>query len=254
MQDNNFANIIDIENISFFYKAENFVLKDINFSIKKGDFVAVIGASGSGKSTIINLCNGSLTSKTGLVKINNLNIQDMSRLQRANLIATVPQEIDKNIPFTVQEIVSFSRMNKYSRFKKMPESQREIVDNSLKITDIFHKRNSIFSTLSGGEKQRVLIASALALEPQILFLDEPTSSLDIGHNMKIMNTLQKLNDDGMTIIISTHNLTNLIDFANRVIALKKGEIFADACTKDILKKEILTEVFEYKFENINKFC
>ena len=243
--------ILEGKNISFSYDSQKKVLDDVNISLREKDFLVIMGASGSGKSTLLKVLNGSLKLKSGSVFLNGDNISKLNRRERAQFLAMVPQEIDTNIPFTVKEIVSFSRLHKYSRWQKMPVKDKEIISNAMFLVDIEHKKDAIFSTLSGGEKQRVLIASALALEPKILLLDEPTSSLDIGHNMKIMHTLKKLNNQGVSIILLTHNLTNIQDCADYVIALKNGKIVAEGSSSNVLTRENISNIFDYQFTT---FC
>ena len=245
--------IIKAENISFSYNQNKLILDNINLSIKAKDFLVIMGASGSGKTTLLKLLNGSLKLQKGNIICEGKNISKMKRRERAQLLAMVPQEIDNNIPFTTEEIVSFSRLHKYSRWQKMPEKDKKIVYDAMKSADIEHKKNAIFSTLSGGEKQRVMIASALALQPQILLLDEPTSSLDIGHNIKIMNTLKKLNMQGMTIVLLTHNLSNINEFANNVIALKNGSIIASGRPQKVLTKGNLSKIFDCHFAYFSRY-
>ncbi len=243
-------NIIKAENINFGYKKER-LLKNFNISIDEGEIVGIIGPNGAGKSTILKILSGYLKAQSGTVRILGKNIAHIADLERANIIGTVPQNIFTTMPYTVREIVEMGRYTKISKFVNLSKKDNDKIDDVLKELDINNLANSIFSNLSGGEKQRSIIAAALAQEPKILLLDEPTSQLDMGHAVSLMKKLNYLQTyKNISIVIISHDIQLLANYVNRIILIDNGNIVKDGSSKDILQKKVIEKVYKCEVEII----
>ncbi len=243
-------NIIKAENINFGYKKE-LLLKNFNISIDEGEIVGIIGPNGAGKSTILKILSGYLKAQSGTVRILGKNIAHIADLERANIIGTVPQNIFTTMPYTVREIVEMGRYTKISKFVNLSKKDNDKIDDVLKELDINNLANSIFSNLSGGEKQRSIIAAALAQEPKILLLDEPTSQLDMGHAVSLMKKLNYLQTyKNISIVIISHDIQLLANYVNRIILIDNGNIVKDGSSKDILQKKVIEKVYKCEVEII----
>ena len=215
-------NVIEIKNLSFSYSGEKDVLKNINISIKEGEFVSIVGENGSGKSTLLKCILGLNKIQKGSIKIN-------------DRIGYLPQisEIQNNFPATIEEIVLSGTIpnNPLKIFytKKDKEIAKEIMEN----LNLYEIRKKCFYELSGGQRQRVLIARALCSTEKILLLDEPVNGLDVKIVKKIYDLLFKLNKEKeITIIMVSHDVDRAISYCDRVIEIEKGKIIKDALSKE----------------------
>jgi len=243
-------NILNAENINFGYKQE-ILLENFNISINEGDVLGIIGPNGAGKSTILKILNGFLKTHSGTVTLLGKNIAHIANLERANIIGTVPQNIFSSMPYTVREIVEMGRYTKISKFVNLSKKDNHKIDDVLKELDIAHIANSIFSNLSGGEKQRTIIAAALAQEPKILLLDEPTSQLDMGHAVSLMKKLNILqHKKNISIVIVSHDIQLLANYVNRIILIDNGNIIKDGSAKDVLNKNLIENIYQCEVEII----
>lgn len=238
--------LIQINNVSFAYETEP-VVSNINLTFQPGEFAGVIGPNGSGKSTLLKLMGGLLPSKSGEILIKGTDVLGYKRKALARSLAWVPQEHTMPFSFKVAEIVLMGRHAYLSPFTFETEEDRQIAQRSMEMTETIRYINRSFNEISGGEKQRVMIASAIAQEPEIMLLDEPTSALDIKYQLGILNILKKLNqDNGMTLITAMHDLHLASKFCARLILLKEGKIVIEGPPNEVLRKEILEEVYGVK--------
>ncbi|MCG4586285.1 ABC transporter ATP-binding protein, partial [Anaerosalibacter bizertensis] len=195
---------LEVENLNFAYRKQ-LVLKDISFFIEKGQFISIIGPNGSGKSTLLKNLSNLYNPESGFIKVYGKDIKKYRTKELAKNISLVPQDTTISYDFTVFDIVMMGRFPYLDRFKKENEKDFKIVAEALKKTNTFHLRNRNINEISGGERQRVIIARALAQESEIIFLDEPTSHLDINHQIDLLNLLKQLNEEkGTTIILVIH--------------------------------------------------
>ncbi|HSW97832.1 MAG TPA: metal ABC transporter ATP-binding protein, partial [Candidatus Saccharimonadales bacterium] len=199
-------NIIELSNISFAYGEES-VLTDINLEIHKGDYLGIIGPNGGGKSTLLKIMLGLLTPKTGSVKIFNKDISKFKDWSKIGYVSQKVTHIDENYPMTVEEIVSMGRFAKRGLFRFLTNQDKDAIKEALCQVEMLNYRTRLIGDLSGGQQQRVFIARALASEPEVIVLDEPTVGVDIKTQEQFYALLQKLNKEfDKTLIMVTHEL------------------------------------------------
>ena len=209
--------VIQISNLSKTYKTGFSALKDINLDIKRGEIFALLGPNGAGKTTLISIVCGIVNKSTGSVLVDGHdNVSDF-RVTR-KMIGLVPQELFLSIFDTVWGTVSFSR-----RLFGKPTDDAYL-EKILKQLSLWDKKDSKIVTLSGGMKRRVLIAKALAHEPKVLFLDEPTAGVDVELRKDMWNVVRELRDSGVTIILTTHYIEEAEEMADRVGVISKGQM------------------------------
>lgn len=234
---------------------DNQVLNNINLEIKKNDFVGIIGPNGAGKSTLLRLLAGILDITAGEVKLYGLNISDYERKKLAVQLAYVPQSVDIAFPFQVREVLNMGRFPLVKGILDEDEAGREIIEDILQKMDLSEFKNRPYNSLSGGEKQRTIISSALVQQAPILLLDEPTSALDLKHQQIVMEyllSLQQKNEN--TVIIVTHDLNLASRFCSRLIMLDNGSILADGSPDEVLQFSLIEKVYGIKvYIDVNPF-
>ena len=236
--------LLQIDDIFFSYRDVP-VIKGISITINRGDFWAFIGPNGSGKTTLLKLMNGILSPQKGHIYTHGTPIHGMTRQQLAQFMAVVPQGFTSFSSFTVLDVVLMGRTpHLYSRSFEN-EKDMEIAEQAMKKTNVLPFAHRSMNHLSGGEVQRVLIARALAQSPQILLLDEPTTFLDLQHQMEIMAMLQKLNEEeNVTVVAITHDV-NLASLYCRQIALfQDGKLQAMGNAHDVITAKNMAEVYK----------
>ncbi len=238
--------IISLENISFSYNSEQ-VIKDVSLVIHKGDYVGIVGPNGGGKSTLIKLMLGLLRPKKGSITIFG---DDVRKFKNWHKVGYVPQKtyFDNNFPVTVQEAVGMGRYGKIGLFKFPSKIDREKVEKALSHVEMLEYKNRRISDLSGGQQQRVFIARALAAEPEVIFLDEPTVGVDVKTQKNFYELLRKLNQDlSLTLVLASHELEVLahesteLGYINRTLEFYgnpkdflKGKYFKELVGKTII--------------------
>lgn len=236
-------NIIEIRKMKIKY-GDSEVVKGVDINIRKGEFVSIIGPNGSGKSTILKGINKNIELSSGDVFIKGKNLNSISFKDKAKIIGFVPQEFNVAFDFTVYDIVSMGRNPYTKRFGKNDNSDNLIIEDALKKTNTFKYKDKNFNNLSGGEKQRVITARALAQEPEILILDEATSNLDIHHQLDILELLHWLNrEEGMTVVSVMHDLNMASRFSDKLILLDKGLVVIEGSPDEVLKEDIIKKVY-----------
>lgn len=244
------SNLIEVKNFSFSYNGIN-ILQDITFHIIKGDYCSIIGPNGAGKTTLIRCLNRILLSEKGTILVQNKNIKSYTQKNLAKLISYVPQEHKVTIPFSVIEFISLGRYPYQSFFNPLTEEDRYAIDFALKITNTTYLANRSVSSLSGGERQKVFIAAAIAQRTPIMLLDEPTTYLDPKHQAEINLCLKTLNIQlGTTIISITHDINRAILTSNSIIALKNGSTVFVGGSEDAVDTKLLEQIFSTPFEVI----
>jgi len=236
--------IYQIKGVHFSY-GKTPTLHDLDLTFESGKLHAIVGPNGSGKSTLLDLMSGHLTPDSGSIEINNLPICDHTPSELALLVALVPQEFDFNFPFSSRETVFMGRHPHIPRFSRPSSKDISLVDMALEKTDTAHLANRILADLSGGEKQRILFARALAQDTQALLLDEPTSSMDIRHTLIAMTELKRLaKEENRTIVTVLHDLNLAAKFCDRIIMLNKGRVHAQGNAANTLTTANLCDVFK----------
>ncbi|QTD40903.1 ATP-binding cassette domain-containing protein [Sporosarcina sp. Te-1] len=222
------------------------IIRDLQFEIQKGEFFALLGPNGSGKTTLFKLITGQLPSVSGSILIDGKPMTQLTKLEKARKIAVLAQESQVTFDFTVEEIVSLGRYpHQTGIFKRLSSEDRKVIDNVMSVTRIEHFRNAQFRILSGGEKQRVLLAKALAQEPEVLLLDEPTNHLDIKHTFQILNMLKEWQrTKSLTIFAILHDLNVASLYADRVALLHKGSFLEVGDVHTLRNENQLKKVYE----------
>lgn len=234
---------LDIENVAFSYN-NGLVLKDITLGVEAGEMVGLIGPNGSGKTTLLKLISGILRPKRGNVKYDNAILTCLSRKSIAQKIAVVPQDFDIPFAYTVRAVVELGRTPFHNFFDGGNGKDKAIVEKALELTGITSLAEKGWNELSGGERQKVVLAAALAQEPRLLLLDEPTVHLDIANQVEILEQVKDLNRrTGLTIVAAMHDLNLAAMYFNRLILLKQGTILADGHPSDVLTENNIRKGF-----------
>jgi len=235
--------IIEVGNLSFAY-SQSQVLRELSFNVEQGSFLAVIGPNGAGKSTLLNLLCGALHSKHGSIKIDQAAINSYTAEQLARKIAVVRQEFVPVFGFSVIETVLMARTPYYNQLGFQSSADTEIANEALAATDTSRFSLRLLSQLSGGERQRVFIARALAQNTDILLLDEPTSFLDLKHQVDIYDLLKKMQiEKGKTIVTVTHDINLAAQYCDQVLLLGDNCSYRHGSAKDIFCAEQIEKVF-----------
>lgn len=237
---------LEVKNLKFGYERE-LILKDISFNVEKGKFISIIGPNGSGKSTLLKNLNRIFTPREGKVAVESVDINRIKTKELAKKIALVPQNTIIDYEFTVEEIVLMGRYPHKRRFQREDDDDYKIVKEALEMTNTLHLKDRIITEISGGERQRVIIAKALAQNPSIILLDEPTSHLDINHQMEILSLLRKLNKEkGTTIVVVIHDINLASRYSDEVIMLNEGKIIGIGSPEKVITKENIEFAYNIK--------
>ena len=225
------------------------VLREINFSVNEGDFLGIIGPNSSGKSTLLRCLSRVLPPFKGEVLLNGEDIYKLKAKEVAKSIAMVPQDTVVSFAFSVEEIVLMGRTPYLSHFGQERKRDFLIARASLRQTNSLHLSSRLINELSAGERQKVIIAKALSQEPEVLFLDEPTSHLDINHQIEVFDLLKKLNkEEGLTVVAVSHDLNLAALYCEELILLKEGGVFASGRVEKVLTKENIRKVYNCEVE------
>ena len=243
--------MIKISNLSFAY--DNLpVLEKFSCSIDKGEFLGIIGPNGAGKSTLLKLLDRIIIPQSGDIWLENRHLAEYSRNELARLVGYVQQEFYSAYDYSALEIVLMGRFPYQKSWGFDSPEDVKIALEVMNITDCFYLKDRRFHTLSGGEKQRVVVASALAQEPKMLFLDEPTAALDLKHQVHIYLILKRLQiEQQLTIISVTHDINLASQFCDRILILKEGKLHSDGEVQQVLKEEVLRDVYEVDLKIID---
>lgn len=228
----------------YFSYFDGFVLHDIDLFIGAGEMVGLLGPNGSGKSTLIKLASGVLKPKRGEIRLNGSDLGQLSRKSIAQSVAVVPQQFHIPFAFTASEVVMLGRTPFFKALAEESKVDRQIVAGALELVGITELRQRLFGELSGGERQKVILAMALAQQPKLLLLDEPTAHLDIAHQVEILELVRSLNaDHGLTVMSAMHDLNLAALYFDRLILLKEGRVSADGPPAQVLTEARIKEVF-----------
>ncbi len=229
---------------------KNEILQNISFKVPKGSCTAIIGPNGCGKSTLLKAVAGLNGSYGGQIFLNGQNLKSLSRRQLAQTMAFLPQGAVTPEDLTVKELVAYGRFPYRSLFSgSETEAERKIINEAMQKTRVAEMAERRLLNLSGGERQRAWIAMALAQQPQILLLDEPTTYLDIAHQLEVMQTITELNKkENITVLMVLHDINHARIYADNVIVIKDKKIFAEGVPGAVLNTGTLAQVFGVKAE------
>ena len=220
------------------------ILTGINLNVGAGERIAILGPNGVGKSTLLKLLSGVRTPSSGTILLDGHNLHTVPRAELARKIAMVPQELAIPFAFTAQEIVELGRTPHLGLLRGFRSADRRAVDEAMQLTDTRHLAGRIINELSGGERQRVIIAMALAQEPEILLLDEPTHLLDITRQAEILDLITDLNlRRGLTVVAAIHDLNLAGRYFDRLLILHRGGVLAEGAPDQVLRSDIMEKAY-----------
>ena len=234
---------MEVKTLSFAY-GKNRVLKDISFRIKEGDITTIMGANGCGKTTLFSLMTRNLYPLRGDIFLKGKNIQNLGLKEFARRVSIVHQYNTSSDDITVERLVSFGRTPHMKMMRGRSEEDERLIRWAMEVTNVEKYRDREISRLSGGQRQRVWIAMALAQNTKILFLDEPTTYLDIRYQIEILELVKKLNREfGITIIMVLHDINQAIYFSDCVIGLKDGLVEMEGDPQEVITRESIRSLY-----------
>lgn len=224
---------------------ERLIVKNLSVKIPDRKITTIIGSNGCGKSTLLKAITRIISQQSGMVVLDGKNISKENTKNLAKKMAILPQTPESASGLTVGELVSYGRFPYQKGFGRLTKKDYQVIDWALEVTGIIDFKFRPVDSLSGGQRQRVWIAMALAQETEIIFLDEPTTYLDMAHQLDILELLQKLNlEQGRTIVMVLHDLNQAARFADYIIALKEGHIVKAGECEEVITHDVLKQVFQ----------
>ncbi len=228
---------IEVHGLKLSYDAQP-VLEDTSFTVGRGDLVALLGANGAGKSSLLRCISRILKPTAGTILLDRQELNQLDSKEAARKMAVVPQEATADFDFTVEDIVMMGRLPYLGRFQKEDHQDHEIVRRSMEMTGVSHLAGRSIATLSGGEKQRVIMARAVCQQPEVLLLDEPTANLDIGYQSMLLELAARLNrEQKVTVFAAIHDINLAVHHFNRFILLAGGRIMAAGRPEEVITPE-----------------
>jgi len=223
---------------------EKRVLDGLNLSIYQGEFVGIIGPNGTGKSTLVKAITNIIHSHSGDIFIEGKENRKISKRDRAKLVAVVPQEFTIEYEFTNFDIVMMGRNPHIDKQNKIGQKDYDIVKEAMTMTNTWDFKDRYFNELSGGERQRVIVARAVAQQTHIILLDEPTSHLDIHHQLEVMELIHMLKEKrNITVIAVLHDINMAARFSDRLVLLNRGKVVADGTPEEVVKEKYLSKLY-----------
>lgn len=233
---------LQVEGLNYVFQGKQ-ALHNISLTAERGDLTFVIGPNGAGKSTLFRCILNILTDFSGQIRVGGKDIRSMSARERAEQIAYIPQIHRPTFGYSVLDTVLMGMARQIPVFSRPGESQIRQAEEALDRIGVLHMRDRDFSKLSGGEQQLVLIARAIAQKAKILIMDEPTSALDFGNQLRVLRQVQALSRAGYTVLLSTHNPQQAMNYAGKVLAMSQGEVKAYGPPEKILTPQLIRELF-----------
>ncbi|QUW21369.1 ABC transporter ATP-binding protein [Sporosarcina sp. Marseille-Q4063] len=235
---------MEINNISFCYQDKVMRLQDVEASIHKGQITTILGPNGSGKSTLLGVLTNNLQPQAGQVILDGKAINTYKPKELAKKLGVVHQQNSAPADMTVEKLVYYGRLPYRNTFSGQSDKDEQMVNWAIECTGLSEKRHDAIDTLSGGQQQRVWIAMALAQDTPFLFLDEPTSNLDIYYQYEILELVKQLCEEhGLTIVMVLHDINQAIQYSHHIIAMKQGKVMKKGDPKQIVTKQLMQEVY-----------
>jgi iron complex transport system ATP-binding protein len=240
--------IVSVDRVGFAYPKSNgdrpFVLEDVSFELKEGELLGILGPNGAGKSTLLRLLIKAITPRAGKILLGGTPLEELDRMEVARRAAWVPQELDSLFVLTVEEMVRLGRFCRTGAWGRLGREDRRQVERALEETDLLALRHRPVSHLSGGERRRVLLARALAQEPNVLLLDEPTAHLDPGHQAGLVSVVDRLRQErGLAVVAILHDVSLALSWCPTVLLLKEGRVRAQGATVPVVTPDTLRDVY-----------
>ncbi|WP_313181286.1 ABC transporter ATP-binding protein [Lacrimispora sp.] len=237
--------MLEVNGISFFYKPERMILEDITFQVNKGDILCLLGPNGTGKTTLLRCLLGFGKMKSGSIRIDGKEMSSsVSPRRRARMMAYVPQSSGITFPYEAFEVVLMGRLSHLSLGGSPTEKDRSVARESMERMGILELEHTLFQELSGGERQMVLVARALAQQSDILVMDEPTANLDYGNQVKMLRVIKKLSAQGYTVLMTSHFPEHAFLACSRVVMMQDGYIMAQGTPEEVVTSDSLSALYQ----------
>ena len=236
--------MIKLENISFSYNKKKEFIQDLSLEFKSGEITTILGPNGSGKSTLLHMMSTYLKPKSGKIYLGDKDLGKLKQKEIAKYISCVYQENEAPDDITVRDLVSFGRSIYSSVKKEDKEENKRMIDFALKATGIEEIQDKKVVNLSGGQKQRAFIAMSLAQNTEVLLLDEPTTYLDIYHQIEILEVVKSLNEKyNITIVMVLHDLNQAINYSHNIVIMKNGKLIKQGKSTEVLNEQTIKDVY-----------
>lgn len=235
---------LSTENLQIGY-GDKVIVEGLNLQINKGEITTIIGANGCGKSTILKTIARVHPAKSGVIYLDGKMIHKIPTKEIAKKMAVLPQSPEAPSGLTVYELISFGRSPHQSGFGRLSNRDKDVIEWALNVTRLSEFAGQSVDALSGGQRQRAWIAMAIAQETDLLLLDEPTTYLDMAHQLEILQLLEKLNrEEGRTIVMVIHDLNHAARFSHHMAAMRAGKLVKEGTAEEVMSPEVLKEVFQ----------
>lgn len=236
--------LMEAREASFSYVKNKPVLNAVSLELRRGEILGVVGPNGVGKSTSLKILSGYIRPLSGEILLGGVPVRDMSDRERARRLALVPQNVYAPVPFSVADVIRMGRRARLSRFSRLSFSDHEVIADTIDGFELGSIAERPISELSGGERQKTMIAAALAQEPEVLLLDEPTSHLDIGNSARVMQTLLEWRRvKNASLLLVTHDVQTAARCCDRIIMLSGGSVLTQGRPSEVLTVDILRQVY-----------
>ncbi len=235
--------MLELKNVCYSY-GKSQVIHDLSFKVETGEFLCVLGPNGCGKTTLLKNILGLLIPSSGSIVIDGEDIQELSITRLAQIMGYIPQAHTPPFPFKVFDVVLMGRTSYLSSLAVPGKEDEKIAFESLEELNISHLKDKIYTKISGGERQLVLIARALAQQPKILIMDEPTSSLDFGKQHLVLEHMRLLSKKGISIVMVTHDPDQALFCAHKVVLMKKGRLLSMGTPEETIIEDSMREMYE----------
>ncbi|AEE95954.1 ABC transporter related protein [Mahella australiensis 50-1 BON] len=235
--------ILEARDLSCAYD-QTTIIEHLDLAIERSSMVGILGPNGSGKTTLLRHISAALKPRSGVVLLNGVDVFAMRRRMLARKIAYVPQSTAADFEFSAMDVVMMGRIPYMKGFQSESHADMSAVKQAMDMTGTWQFRDRSITELSGGELQRVMIARALAQQPEILMLDEPTAHLDLQFQMEILDLLRQLVDHhGLTVIVVLHDINLAVQFCDKVVFMQSGSIIADGRPQDVITEQLISDVY-----------
>ncbi len=235
--------LLRLQSVGFRYPS-GFQLRDVDLSLGDGSFMALLGPNGSGKSTLIKLISRLASPDSGVIELQGKPLDSLRPRDLARTMAVIPSENYFEFPFRAGDVAAMGRFPYLGRLQRMSQGDRRVVRQAMEMTETEKLAERPISELSSGERQRVLIARALAQQPRLLVLDEPNAHLDIKHQIAVFRLLRRLNrDEKLTILVVLHDLTMASVFCGEIVLMNRGEVAKQGPPEEVITSETVRSVY-----------
>ena len=237
--------MLSVKNLCFSYDGQHQILKDLSLDIRENSITTLLGANGCGKTTLLQLLTKNLHPSSGSITIDGRELSEISLKDFARAAAIVHQKNAAPEDLTVERLVSYGRLP-YSSILRvgLDEKSEKIVEKALELTNLTELRDRRIGTLSGGQRQRAFIAMALAQDTRVLFLDEPTTYLDVRYQVEILRLVEKLNkEEGMTIVMVLHDINQALAYSDEIVGLQGGRVAIQGPPQEVITSESIRMLY-----------